>query len=138
MKVCRDALVEPAESTCVSAACRTTAVDAELGPRDLRHDRREPLPALDAGGVHLGHGPLGAARERDSGLVEIVEALAVGDVLVADREPDAAPQALAVADVAGAAGERHRVAQRGAARAPGGIGIARHRSITSRDRRASR
>ena len=25
MNVCRDALVEPAESTCVSAACRTTS-----------------------------------------------------------------------------------------------------------------
>src|SRR5581483_10028058 len=87
-------------------------INAELGPRDLGEDGREPLSALHAGAVDLDDRTSGPGRKRDASLVEVVEPLAVGDVLVADRETDAPPQPLASPDVPGSAWKRHRMAHR--------------------------
>ena len=106
-------------------------LDAQLGPDDLHEDGLEPLAALDGGGVdRRAAARRGPRAQRHARLGRVVEPLAVGEVLVADREPDAAPDALAAADVPGAAGKVHRVA--GRVGVPGGSGIAAQRSITSR------
>ena len=93
---------------------------AELGARDLEDHARHALADLGGGAVHLGGEPSGRAEPHARGAV-VVEALRVADVLEADREADAAPDALAARRVAGAAGQPQRVARqllgRAAARA---------------------
>ena len=78
-----------------SAAMDGDALDAELGADDLREHRVQPLAELDRGGVDLGDRPVGARAQRHGRLGRVVEALAVGDVLEADREADAARERLA-------------------------------------------
>ena len=72
---------------------------------------------------------LAVGVEHDTGRAEVVEPLRVADVLEAEREADAAPDALAARRVARAAGQPERVARQllGA-----GTGSAAARRITSR------
>src|SRR5437764_10714787 len=82
-------------------------VRTELRPRDLEDDVRDALPDLGRGTVDFRasvRGQLDARRR------VVVEPLRVADVLEADREPDAAPHALAARRVAGAAGKTERIA----------------------------
>ncbi len=83
-------------------------VGAELGARDLEDHVRDALADLGRGAVHL-RAPVRAQPHARSAVV--VEALRVADVLEADREADAAPDALAAGRVPGAAGEPDRVAR---------------------------
>ena len=87
-------------------------LDSELGPGDLGHHRVQPLAVVDARAVQLGHRAAGSVRQGDHDLRRIVEALAVGDVLVPHGEPHSPADALAVGDVPGAAGQGDRVAVR--------------------------
>ena len=81
---------------------------AELGTGDLEDDPAEPLADLGRGAVH-GGAPVGV--ELDPRGAVVVEAFREADVLEADREADAAADALAPRRVARAAGQPDRVAR---------------------------
>ena len=83
-------------------------VDAELGAGDLEHHARHALTDLGRSAVHLGRTV--GEQANASGAV-VVEALREADVLEADREADAAADALAARRVAGAAGQAQRIAR---------------------------
>ena len=107
--VIREADAEPAESTVAvcPGASRTSSMP-ELGARDLQDHAGDALPDLGRGAVHLGRAVGEQAHARGA---VVVEALRVRDVLEADREADAATNALAVRRVAGAAGQAQQVAR---------------------------
>src|SRR3954471_14502056 len=71
------------------------ALDAELGARDLRLYGDDALADLGRGGVDLDERALGVNRQADAGGRVVVEALGEADVLEADGDPHAAPDALA-------------------------------------------
>src|SRR5205823_7190648 len=85
-------------------------IDPELGAYDLRHDGVDALAHLDGGGLDLGDRALTVGRDPHPGLRGIVEAFAVRQVLVADRQPDTTLDRFAVAYVTGATRQQHGVA----------------------------
>ena len=101
-------------------------VDAELRARDLEDHVRDALPDLGGGAVDLGRAVVEQAHARGA---VVVEALGEADVLEADREADAAPDALAARRVAGAA--RAAGAGRAAAPRPRAARARRRARITS-------
>ena len=76
--------------------------------RDLEDHADDALADLGAGAVHVG---AAVGVELHARGAVVVEALRVADVLEADREADAAADALAARRVAGAAGQPDRVAR---------------------------
>ena len=108
--VMRDADAEPDEPTAsVEPGASAHVVGAELGARDLEDHVRHALADLGRGAVHLGASR--RATEPHARGAGVVEALRVADVLEADREADAALDALAARRVARAAGQADRVAR---------------------------
>src|SRR5439155_13574842 len=80
---------------------------AELRTRHLEDDVRNSLAHLGGRAVDRG---TAVGMELHPGRGEVVEPLRVTDVLEADRETDAALDALATRRVAGAAGKTHGIA----------------------------
>ena len=123
----RDADAEPAEPT-VAVVCGASVTSSV--PSSVRAtwsiDADDALPDLGRGRVH---GGAAVGAEHDAGRAEVVEALRVADVLEAEREADAAADALAARRVARAAGEPQRVARQ---LLRGRRGSAAARRITSR------
>ena len=64
------------------------------------------LADFGCGTVQFGHRAIHPDREGDPGLRKVVEAFAVGDVLVAHREADPSPQPLPASHVAGHASRK--------------------------------
>ena len=109
IQVMREADAEPAEPT-VAVVCgrERDVVGRELAARHLEEHRADALADLGRGAVHdrAAVGPQHHARG-----AEVVEALREADVLVADGEADAAPDALTARRVARAAGQAARIAR---------------------------
>src|SRR5262249_31365227 len=82
-------------------------VGSELAARDLEDDVGDSLPDLGGGAVHLGTAVCQEPNARSAG---VVEALRVADVLEAEREADAAPDAVATRRVARPSGQTEYVA----------------------------
>ena len=115
MYVCRDAEVEPALPTRVSAVATVTCVDAQLGADDLRLDGDESLPDLGGGGVHDGGRLAADDLQPDAGGGVVVEALREADVLDADAIADAAADpspCVVLATPPGSSRRSRRVARR--------------------------
>src|SRR6185312_14516069 len=84
----------------------------QLGPCDLTDDIDDALPDLGRGGVHLrDEVAAGIGVKADAGRAVVVEPLRIADVLVAEREADSAPDAVAARRVPGASGEAYRIAR---------------------------
>ena len=122
----RDADAEPAEPTAavVCGARATSSVPSSVRAT-WRMTPTTPWPTSAAARVHHG-APVG--EQHDARGAEVVESLRVADVLEAEREADAAADALAPRRVAGAAREAERVAGQSLLSA---AGCAAARRITS-------
>ena len=127
---CRDADAEPAEPT---AAVVCGASDTSSVPSSVRATWRitpmTPCPTSAAAECTTALPSAPAAAH--AGGAEVVEALRVADVLEAEREADAAPDALAASSCCPR--RRGAAAGRAAACSSSGSGIAAARRITSRD-----
>ena len=111
--VCREAEDEPADWTASVVCGATTTFSTSSSVRATwAMTSTTPWPTSAAAEyTSATSSPAASANSRTRAAVEVVEALRVADVLEADREADAAADALPARRVAGAAGEADRVAR---------------------------